>query len=111
MESRFDRNNQIKSPKNVALHFRENDTPHLIKSMTYATLTRSNCRRWAWRSGGLPAARRGLFRFCGQVIMSSWARVGFSPADQTNVSGAASVGIEPSPIWEEAEAPEAAMAR
>jgi integrase len=31
----------------VALHFRENTTSHQAKSMTYATSTRANCRRWA----------------------------------------------------------------
>jgi hypothetical protein len=30
----------------VALHFRENATLQQAKSMTYLTLTRSNCRRW-----------------------------------------------------------------
>jgi hypothetical protein len=38
--------NQIKPPKNVALHFRENATSHQAKSMTYATSTRANCRRF-----------------------------------------------------------------
>ncbi|HEV2672576.1 MAG TPA: hypothetical protein VGU74_15890, partial [Gemmatimonadales bacterium] len=48
-EPRFDRKNQTKSPKNVALHFRENATPHQAKSMTYATSTRANCRVEEWR--------------------------------------------------------------
>jgi hypothetical protein len=46
-ESRFDQKNQIKSTKNVALHFRENAAPHQAKSITYAMSTRANCRRWA----------------------------------------------------------------
>src|SRR5689334_484725 len=50
-ESRFERKNQIKSTKNVALHFRANATPLQAKSMTYATSTRANCRRWARRRG------------------------------------------------------------
>src|SRR6476659_2162616 len=46
-ESRFGRKHQLKSTGSVALHFRENATPHQTKSMTYATSTRANCRRWA----------------------------------------------------------------
>src|SRR6476659_5076448 len=45
-ESRFGRKYQLKSTGSVALHFRENATPHQTKSMTYATSTRANCRRW-----------------------------------------------------------------
>src|SRR5512144_2301930 len=56
-EPRFERKNQIKSTKNVALHFRAGATPLQAKSMTYATSTRANCRRWV---SGVPTRRKGI---------------------------------------------------
>src|SRR5262245_57653435 len=50
-ESRFGRQIQVKSTKNVALHFRENTTPHPTKSMTYTTTNHANCRRWVKEAG------------------------------------------------------------
>src|SRR5262245_28407980 len=50
-ESRFGRQIQVKSTKNVALHFRENTTPHPTKSMTYTTTNHANCRRWVKLAG------------------------------------------------------------
>src|SRR5512144_2846313 len=56
-EPRFERKNQIKSTKNVALHFRANATPLQAKSMTYATSTRANCRRWVKPSSSWAPSR------------------------------------------------------
>src|SRR5262249_53486114 len=68
-EPRFDQKNQIKSPKNVALHLR-NATPHQAKSMTYATSTRANCRRSAKRDPfemGMGEWKKANFWFSGAL--------------------------------------------
>src|SRR5262249_22197862 len=69
-EPRFDRKNQIKSPKNVALHLRS-ATPTQAKSMTYATSTRANCRSQAAkvRVESMDSARRQATS-CARVLLT-----------------------------------------
>src|SRR5262245_59491287 len=80
-ESRFGRQIQVKSTKNVALHFRENTTPHPTKSMTYTTTNHANCRRWVYVGGihalALVEARLPMDAILGWIEsseLSQWVR-------------------------------------
>src|SRR3974390_792672 len=63
MEARFGLRFQLKSTKNVALHFGANAHSEPAKSTTYPTSTPANCRRWARTiSAGYRSIRRGNIR-------------------------------------------------